>query len=171
MKCQIFDLRQINEFFNLANQDVDLIIKTFKNKFGDNTMYSTDEMLEIVSLTLKNVLDNFEEQFLESDIYFNETQDLIKLVSKRDRLDDLKWEYENIKDKRYKYPRYLKFLIKTLEQDETYELNSGECVDYPFNGVFISPDFQGYYFMKLEIRLERRVEFDRKDFEDIGEEE
>ena len=73
MKCQIFDLRQINEFFNLANQDVDLIIKTFKNKFGDNTMYSTDEMLEIVSLTLKNVLDNFEEQFLESDIYFNET--------------------------------------------------------------------------------------------------
>ena len=65
MKCQIFDLRQINEFFNLANQDVDLIIKTFKNKFGDNTMYSTDEMLEIVSLTLKNVLDNFEEQFRE----------------------------------------------------------------------------------------------------------
>ena len=38
----------------------------------------------------------------------------------------LKWEYENIRDKRYKYPRYLKFLIKELEKDDTYELNSGE---------------------------------------------
>ena len=92
------------------------------------------------------------------------------MVSKRDRLDDLKWEYENIKDKRYKYPRYLKFLIKTLEQDETYELNSGECVDYPFNGVFISPDFQGYYFMKLEILRERLVDVKNEGGEIIGQE-
>ena len=44
------------------------------------------------------------------------------MTSKRDRLDDLKWEYQNLPDKRKKYARYLKFLIQELEDDETFEL-------------------------------------------------
>ena len=42
------------------------------------------------------------------------------MTSKRDRLDDLKWEYQNLPDKRKKYARYLKFLIQELEDDETF---------------------------------------------------
>ena len=72
MKVKIFDLREINEYFNLCQDDVDLMLGTWEAKFGKHEIYTSKQLLEILSMTLKNILDGFEEKFLETDIYFKE---------------------------------------------------------------------------------------------------
>ena len=49
--------------------------------------------------------------------------------------------------------------------------NKGDMFDYYDMLKLTGQHCEGMDLTKLEIRLERRVEFDRKDFEDIGEEE
>lgn len=71
MKTMLFDIKQINEFFNCATEDIEHMIETFTEQFEKNQMWTTKQMLEIVEMTLSKHMKDFEEKFLEHDLYFN----------------------------------------------------------------------------------------------------
>tara|TARA_R110002012_G_scaffold321556_1_gene549826 strand:- start:4195 stop:4416 length:222 start_codon:yes stop_codon:yes gene_type:complete len=72
MKIALFDLKDINTFFNAAHDNLDDIMNSWDNVYGNPAIYSSDMMREITKKIILDYMNNFEELFIENDIYFTE---------------------------------------------------------------------------------------------------
>jgi len=72
MKIALFDLKDINTFFNAAHDNLDDIINSWDNVYGNPAIYSSDMMREITKKIILDYMSNFEELFIENDLYFTE---------------------------------------------------------------------------------------------------
>ena len=72
MKIALFDLKDINTFVNAAHDNLDDIMNSWDNVYGNPAIYSSDMMREITKKIILDYMNNFEELFIENDIYFTE---------------------------------------------------------------------------------------------------
>ena len=72
MKMAVFDLHTINLFFNCAHKNLDEILDQWEKVYGHPAVYSSDMMKELFKNIINDYLKDFEELFLENDIYFQE---------------------------------------------------------------------------------------------------
>ena len=72
MKIALFDLKDINTFFNAAHDNLDDIMNSWDKVYGNPAIYSSDMMREITKKIILDYMNNFEELFIENDIYHTE---------------------------------------------------------------------------------------------------
>lgn len=72
MKMAVFDLHTINLYFNVAHKNLDEILEQWDRVYGKPAVYSSDMMREIFKGIVSDYLKDFEELFLENDLYFTE---------------------------------------------------------------------------------------------------
>ena len=73
MKMAVFDLKTINLYFNVAHKNLDDILEQWERVYGHPAVYSSEMMKEIFQGIVSDYLKDFEELFLENDLYFKES--------------------------------------------------------------------------------------------------